>query len=94
MKQSGVGSSVCGLVGLGLAVLVAVVAFISVVQAQDVPQAERNALLDVYEGTGGSVGKWKRNDNWNTQNSTCQWYGITCETASVNGTNSTHVVEM
>jgi len=62
----------------------------------DVPAVERNALLDLYEGTGGSVGKWKRSDGWNTQNSTCSWYGITCQPVAVgNGTaNSSNVVEM
>jgi len=48
---------------------------------------ERNALIELYQYTGGD--NWKKNENWLGDFGTeCSWYGITC-----NDTNS-HVVRI
>ena len=42
-----------------------------------VPDAERAALIDLYNSTNGSG--WTNKDNWlSTTVSECNWYGVTC----------------
>lgn len=46
--------------------------------AQEVPQAEREALVQIYEATGGP--EWHSNDGWlGEPGSECGWYGVTCD---------------
>ena len=46
----------------------------------DIPLAERQALIDIYNGTNG--GTWTTNTNWNSGGGTeCTWYGVTCDGA-------------
>ena len=41
------------------------------------PDAERNALIDLYNSTNGNG--WTRKDNWLSPTiSECSWYGVTC----------------
>jgi len=40
-----------------------------------VPQAEKNALIALYNATNGS--NWTNNTNWNTTQPVANWYGIT-----------------
>jgi Leucine-rich repeat (LRR) protein len=51
----------------------------------DIPALEREALVALYNSTGGDA--WTHNDFWNTNGSPCSpvapWYGVTCD-----GTNS------
>ena len=49
-------------------------------QAQ-VPQSERDALIALYNATGGA--NWTHNDNWNTSNAVSSWHGVTVE--NING---------
>jgi len=42
-----------------------------------VPQAERDALIDLYNATNGS--NWTNNTNWNTEAPVSTWHGITVE---------------
>ena len=44
----------------------------------DVPAAEKQALLDLYAATKGSL--WTTNTGWSTPSTTpvCQWHGVTC----------------
>ena len=49
----------------------------------DIPAVEREALIALYNATGGD--NWERNDNWKTggvfspPGSECGWYGIRCD---------------
>ena len=46
----------------------------------DIPLAERQALIDIYNGTNG--GTWTTNTNWNSGGGTeCTWFGVTCNGA-------------
>src|SRR5713101_2386564 len=50
-----------------------------------IPQKERDALIAVYDATGGP--QWTNTDNWKGAPGTeCVWYGVTC-----NDTQSTVV---
>ena len=40
------------------------------------PEQERNVLLDLYTSTNGQ--QWYDSGGWNSSNSHCSWYGITC----------------
>ena len=40
------------------------------------PEQERNVLLDLYTSTNGQ--QWYESGGWNSSNSHCSWYGITC----------------
>ena len=43
-----------------------------------IPAAERQALIDIYNGTGGAG--WTTSTNWNGVAGTeCTWYGVTCD---------------
>ena len=42
----------------------------------DVPQAECQALLTLYDSTKGS--KWTHNSGWLTTGAACDWYGLGC----------------
>jgi Leucine-rich repeat (LRR) protein len=43
----------------------------------DVPESERDALLQFFETTYGS--QWYHHDGWNTSASVCTWYGVRCK---------------
>jgi hypothetical protein len=47
----------------------------------EIPKAECQALLDLYNSTNGP--NWKRKDNWNETNTPCSWYGIRCDSGQV-----------
>ena len=43
-----------------------------------IPAAERQALIDIYNGTGGAG--WTTNTNWNGDAGTeCTWFGVICD---------------
>jgi len=42
----------------------------------DIPEAECETLIALYNSTDGS--NWSINTGWNETNSPCSWYGITC----------------
>ncbi|MDA8828057.1 hypothetical protein N9N82_11945 [Luminiphilus sp.] len=44
-------------------------------------KSERNALVELYQATGGS--KWKKKAGWLSEESHCNWYGITCMDGTV-----------
>ena len=44
--------------------------------AQDILDAERQALIDLYNATGGD--NWKNNENWCSDKPVSEWYGVTC----------------
>ena len=45
-----------------------------------IPAAERQALIDIYNGTGGAG--WTTSTNWNGAAGTeCTWFGVTCDGA-------------
>ena len=51
-------------------------------QAQSIPEAERAALISLYESTDGD--NWKDNTNWNGPVGTeCSWYGVNCSAGAV-----------
>ncbi|NMH85961.1 leucine-rich repeat domain-containing protein [Flavivirga algicola] len=47
----------------------------------DVPTAERDALIALYNATGGA--NWTNNTNWNTSACVSDWYGVTVENGNV-----------
>jgi len=51
------------------------------------PQSERDALIAIYNTTGGA--DWVHNDNWlGAPGTECTWYGVVCDEAE------NHVVEL
>ncbi|NBB94070.1 MAG: hypothetical protein GVY32_12975, partial [Gammaproteobacteria bacterium] len=49
----------------------------SIVATGQVPAEERQALIDLYQATGGD--EWKNNDGWmGPEGSECDWFGIVC----------------
>ena len=63
-----------------LAILVSLT--IDELQAQSIPEAERAALISLYESTDGD--NWKDNTNWNGPVGTeCSWYGVKCFSGAV-----------
>ena len=46
-----------------------------------VPETECEALLALYNSTGGKL--WKDNTGWSQNPDVCSWYGITCTTGHV-----------
>ena len=43
-----------------------------------IPAAERQALIDIYDGTNGAA--WTTSTNWNGAAGTeCTWYGVICD---------------
>ena len=44
--------------------------------AQGILDAERQALIDLYNATGGD--NWKNNTNWCSDKPVSEWYGVTC----------------
>jgi len=40
---------------------------------------EREVLKEIFEKTGGALGKWKASDNWDEGEDFCTWYGIDCD---------------
>ncbi|APY09144.1 hypothetical protein BWZ20_12895 [Winogradskyella sp. J14-2] len=57
-------------------------------EVSDVPQVERDALIDLYTSTNGA--NWTNNTNWNTTNPVSTWHGIT--TNNIGGTE--HVTQI
>jgi hypothetical protein len=49
-----------------------------------IPQAECDALVDLYTSTDGS--QWRNNTGWNLTNTPCNWYGVSC--------NGEHVIRL
>jgi len=50
----------------------------------DIPTAERNALIALYNHTNGN--NWFNNSNWNdTPGTECFWFGVTCSNDHVTG---------
>ncbi|USN57192.1 MAG: hypothetical protein H6766_01670 [Candidatus Peribacteria bacterium] len=43
----------------------------------NVPVAECQALLDLYDSTDGA--NWYTNTNWDTDSDICGWYGLSCD---------------
>lgn len=50
---------------------------IAITKTDDVPQAERNALIDLYNSTAGA--NWNRKTNWNTNSLVSSWEGVTTQ---------------
>lgn len=66
--------------------LVIVLISVAVAGAQ-VPAAERAALLDLYDATGGD---WVSDSGWGgVAGSECSWFGVTCDGGSVTGLSLT-----
>jgi Leucine-rich repeat (LRR) protein len=42
-----------------------------------IPQAECEALVDLYTSTDGA--KWRNKTGWNVTNTPCNWYGVSCD---------------
>jgi len=51
----------------------------------DIPQVERQALVTLYNETGGS--DWKDSSGWLSDSTPCTWFGVTCSGGSVIGLN-------
>jgi hypothetical protein len=47
----------------------------------EIPQAECEALVALYESTGGD--NWTDNTGWLETDTPCSWYGVTCEDGNV-----------
>ncbi len=47
----------------------------------EIPQAECEALVALYNSTSGA--SWNNNTGWLNTNTPCSWYGVTCETGHV-----------
>lgn len=47
---------------------------------------KKTALMSIYNSLGGA--NWKNKTNWGSTTSTCEWYGVTCDTTG------TKVVEL
>lgn len=52
-------------------------------EIQDVPQAERDALIAFYNAAGGP--NWLNNSNWNTSAPVETWFGVFTTTTDLNG---------
>ena len=50
-------------------------------QVTQIPSIECEALVALYNDTGGSG--WYNNINWNADNTPCSWYGISCVSGHV-----------
>ena len=46
-------------------------------QVTEIPVAECQSLMDLYNSTNGA--NWKNKTGWNQTNMPCSWFGITCE---------------
>ena len=49
--------------------------------AGEIPQAECQALVDLYKGAGGS--QWTNQTNWLLSATPCTWYGVLCANGHV-----------
>ncbi len=55
-----------------------------------IPKAEKDALIALFQATGGNS-SWKINTNWNNvKSNACLWHGVTCD--EIEGQD--HVVEL
>ncbi|MEK8018671.1 MAG: choice-of-anchor D domain-containing protein, partial [Candidatus Parabeggiatoa sp.] len=48
----------------------------------EIPQAECEALVALYDSTDGA--NWTINTDWNVTNTPCSWYGVTCSSGGGN----------
>ena len=49
----------------------------------EIPQAECEALVALYNSTDGA--NWSNNSGWMDTNTPCNWYGVTCSAGHVTG---------
>jgi len=56
-------------------------------QVTEIPQSECEALIILYNNTGGPNWSDSPGNNWNITNTPCSWEGITCESIP----NVTHI---
>ncbi|WP_221392940.1 T9SS type A sorting domain-containing protein [Dyadobacter sp. NIV53] len=61
--------------------LLLIVSLLSFTSYSQSIEADRAALVKLYNGTNGP--QWKNQNNWNTTTSPCGWYGITCSDGRV-----------
>ncbi len=47
----------------------------------EIPQIECEALVAIYDGTGGD--NWNNNTWWKDTNTPCSWYGVRCSNKHV-----------
>ena len=62
-----------------IATLIITVALTAATQvpAGDVSALERQALMQLFEATGGS--QWTKRDGWGSSRPACDWYGVFCD---------------
>ncbi|GAK59692.1 hypothetical protein U27_06677 [Candidatus Vecturithrix granuli] len=51
----------------------------------DIPQAECEALVALYNSTSGE--NWSNNDGWGQTDTPCSWFGVTCSDSRVSELN-------
>ncbi len=51
----------------------------------EIPEAECNALVALYNSTGGA--SWTNHTNWLQTDTPCSWYGVSCTAGLVTGLN-------
>jgi Leucine-rich repeat (LRR) protein len=54
--------------------------FISCADQSEIPQSECNALVALYNNTGGS--SWSDQSGWLKTGTPCSWFGVTCNSSS------------
>ncbi|KPL71305.1 hypothetical protein ADM99_11425 [Leptolinea tardivitalis] len=59
--------------------------FINCDGVSEIPTAECQALVDLFDSTSGS--SWTVNTNWKQTNEPCSWYGVSCSVGHVTGLN-------
>ena len=47
------------------------------------PIHQRNALLELFNSTGGGFSTWVDVTGWNTTGDHCSWYGVTCDATGI-----------
>ncbi len=50
-------------------------------QVTEIPKAQCQTLLAIYDNTAGTT--WTHQDGWNTTTTPCQWYGVECTIGQV-----------
>ncbi len=64
--------------GQRLFICAAIVTFVSAYAHAAIPQRERDALLAIFNATGGA--NWQSKDGWGGPPGTeCNWYAVTCK---------------
>jgi len=72
------------LVGLALLVIAAPLhadTFTSCRDVTQIPEAQCNTLVALYDNTAGA--NWKTNTGWKQTNTPCSWHGITCANGGI-----------